>query len=188
MMDLETLDVAANAVIVSVGAVFFDPHSDRMGERFHRVCGDLDDQQKRGRTISTDTVKWWLKQDRIAQQESFFDNANMRPTFQVLSDFSSFLGPATSDEVRVWGNGAAFDNEKLRGLYGAYGFPCPWKFYNDRCYRTVKSLTAGLPEIERIGTHHNALDDAVSQARHLQAIFRTMRTPVANDATIERAA
>lgn len=42
----------------------------------------------------------------------------------------------------------------------------PWKFWNDRCYRTV---SAGFPRRQQTGTHHNALDDAISQTKHLLA-------------------
>jgi len=49
----------------------------------------------------------------------------------------------------------------------------PWYFWNDRCYRTMKSLYPQIP-MERDGVHHNALDDAISQARHLMAILKCM--------------
>jgi exodeoxyribonuclease VIII len=46
----------------------------------------------------------------------------------------------------------------------------PWRHWNDRCYRTVKSLYPDV-KLERVGTHHNAVDDAESQARHLIAML-----------------
>ena len=36
MLDLETLGRTYGSVIRSVGAVVFDPYSDRMGEKFYR--------------------------------------------------------------------------------------------------------------------------------------------------------
>ena len=62
--------------------------------------------------------------------------------------------------------------EKL-GLGDAYDRAMrhrPWKFWNDRCYRTIKSMHPEVP-MPRTGTHHNALDDAKTQALHLMAIL-----------------
>jgi hypothetical protein len=67
--------------------------------------------------------------------------------------------------MRLWGNGASFDNAILAHAYARCGATPPWKFWNDRCYRTVAALTA-TPR-QQGGTHHNALDDARSQAEHL---------------------
>jgi exodeoxyribonuclease VIII len=75
--------------------------------------------------------------------------------------------------VLVWGNGASFDNAILAQCYRAVGMDFPWKFWNDRCYRTLKNLVLDVP-FERTGTHHNALDDARSQAIHASAILRRM--------------
>ncbi len=74
------------------------------------------------------------------------------------------------DVVKIWGNGADFDNVILTSAYKRNDLELPWRYTNNRCYRTLKSL---YPEIklERSGTHHNALDDAISQANHLMSIF-----------------
>jgi hypothetical protein len=41
--------------------------------------------------------------------------------------------------VRIWGNGANFDNPLLACAFEAAGVrPC-YKFFNERCYRTVKN-------------------------------------------------
>lgn len=69
-------------------------------------------------------------------------------------------------DAEVWGNGASFDNVILRGAYARNSTPAPWAWWNDRCYRTIKALHREVP-MERLGTHHNALDDAISQALHL---------------------
>ena len=72
----------------------------------------------------------------------------------------------------MWGNGAAFDNAILSTAYALCEIEPPWIYWNDRCYRTVKSLNRSIPFI-RLGTHHNALSDAESQATHLMQIFRS---------------
>jgi hypothetical protein len=183
MMDLETLGVGPKAVVVSVGAVFFDPYTSNLGAQFMRVCDDLNDQQKRGREIDAGTVVWWMDQDKIAQSASFKERTFMRPTIQVLHDFASFIGPANRDEVRIWGNGASFDNIILASLYADYGVELPWRFFNDRCHRTYKSMPFAPEKFERTGTHHNPLDDAITQARQHQMITARL-----NEITMQRAA
>ena len=72
-------------------------------------------------------------------------------------------------------NGAAFDNVILASAYRRNGTRQPWQFLNDRCYRTMKAQYPAV-KMQRNGTHHNAVDDAESQARHLIA----MMTPKQN--------
>ena len=80
------------------------------------------------------------------------------------------VGRGTRDDLRVWSNGAGFDNVVLSSAFRRIGMEQPWPFRNDRCYRTMK---AQHPEVkmQRVGTHHNAVDDAESQARHLMAMM-----------------
>jgi hypothetical protein len=64
-----------------------------------------------------------------------------------------------------------FDNVILRSAFAAAGLEYPVRFWADQCYRTKKNESA-VPLV-REGTHHKALDDAISQAKHLQAIWRS---------------
>ncbi len=68
----------------------------------------------------------------------------------------------------MWGNGADFDNAILAHCYSRLGRPAPWKFWNSRCYRTLKSFSPVRGK--RIGVHHHALDDAKTQAADAMAI------------------
>jgi exodeoxyribonuclease VIII len=174
MLDLETLDTTSTAVVLSIGAVAFDPYGSVLGDKFYvELTEDLADQQTRGRTISASTVKWWLGQSVMARQV-FTDppqqGVDRRTTAQGLHKFATFVASNGGAGAFIWGNGADFDNVILASLYNAYKIPQPWHFGSNRCYRTLKSLH--LPRLNRQGTHHNALDDAVSQASHVQDIFR----------------
>jgi hypothetical protein len=86
---------------------------------------------------------------------------------KVLLDFQKWY----PHEADLWGNGAVFDNVILSNAYAACAIDKPWKFWNDKCYRTLKGLYPQI-ELERTGTHHNALDDAVSQANHAVKILQ----------------
>ena len=87
----------------------------------------------------------------------------------ALIEFSMFC-----ESVKVcgmWGNGAAFDNVLLSNAYRKLEMNQPWKFWNDRCYRTVKNIYKDV-EFIRSGTHHNAVDDTESQALQLIEICK----------------
>jgi hypothetical protein len=76
----------------------------------------------------------------------------------------------TQDSLQIWGNGADFDNVILSSAYRNTGHVTPWGTYKNRCYRTIKSANRHVA-MARTGTHHNALDDAKSQAQHLIRIW-----------------
>lgn len=159
MVDLETGDNCPTAAIVSIGAVVFSPSG--VGRSFYRAV-DINTSVGIGLTVSADTMAWWGRQSAEAR-EVFTDPARA-PVQRALDEFAAFLSDLP--DVKVWGNGASFDNAILQVAYRLCGLPLPWKFWNDRCYRTA---SADLPRRTQSGTHHNALDDAVSQANHLIA-------------------
>ena len=169
MLDLETLDTATSAAVLSIGAVAFDPHTNALGDRFYvEMTEDVGTQQARGRTISGDTVRWWMQQDVLAKRVFAVpppDGVERVNTFEALSRFGLFVAANGDRDVELWGNGADFDNIILAAAYAAHGQPQPWGAWNGRCYRSLKGLRPGI-KLRRTGTHHDALDDAISQAAH----------------------
>lgn len=176
MLDLETLDTVSSAVVISIGAVAFDPYTNELGDKFYvEMVGDLAAQQARGRTISGDTVRWWMQQDVLARRvfaDPPPDGVERVNTFEALYRFNRFVVTNGHRHANIWGNGADFDNIILGSLYDAFGLRKPWSYSHNRCYRTIKNIGIG-PRKPRMreGVHHNALDDAITQAIHLQEIF-----------------
>lgn len=156
MLDLEALSAKNNAAILSIGAVKFGTES--IIDRFYRVVS-LKSCTGRGFVMDADTIAWWMKQSDEARK--IFTEESISIDI-ALREFSDFVG----GDVPVWGNGATFDNVIITSAFELCRVNKPWKFWNDKCYRTIKSA---FPEIklERTGTHHNALNDAESQAMHL---------------------
>ena len=161
MLDLETMDTSNHAAIISIGAVAFD--REKMLDEFY-VTVSLHDSVFCGLTMGADTVLWWLKQSKKAI-ESFDDGRNMGldDALYSFSDFCSSHAPR--DEIFMWGNGSDFDNVILNNAYRLRDIQAPWVWRNNRCFRTVKSLDPSA--VIRKGIHHNALDDAKTQAEHL---------------------
>ena len=168
MVDLETLGTRPGCAVVSIGAVFFDIEFDNLGATFYRAIAL---EKSVGLRVEAETLVWWMQRDAAARR--VFSDDDRVSLDRALQDFEDFVRRNTTGEVRLWGNGAAFDNAILAEVYEAAGRMefIPWKFRNDRCYRTLKSLAPEIPLV-RVGTYHNALDDAVSQARHAVAILR----------------
>ena len=179
MVDIETLDTVQSAVVLSIGAVVFDPYSNSLGEQFYvEFTGDLDLQQKVGRTISGDTVAWWMSQGAAAKHV-FADpppvGVRRVSTAQGLSEFATFIERNGGKNVQLWGNGADFDNVIIGSLYDSFGLKKPWSYGKNRCYRTMKRMFGDDVPMSREGVHHNGLDDAITQAVHLQEIFACIK-------------
>jgi exodeoxyribonuclease VIII len=107
-----------------------------------------------------------------------FGDPNAVGIRMALEGFTTFCKANNADEM--WGNGADFDNVILGASYGAIGQRPPWKYSNNRCFRTLKNLIPvdaanELWEKHAKGTHHNALDDAVRQAHIAVDIFKMLR-------------
>lgn len=175
MLDLETFGNASDSVIVAIGAVRFS--KDGISDDSFYVNVDPTDCQGYGLTISASTVLWWLEQSEEARE------AITKPKKAYLKDalagFSHWMKCIGDDDgtggtnynsksIKVWGNGSDFDNKLLATAYEKIGWgnSIPWNFRNNRCYRTVKNLYPSI-KMKRSGDHHNALDDAKSQANHL---------------------
>lgn len=178
MVDIETLDTTQSAVVLSIGAVAFDPHTKELGEKFYVELNDLEVQQRVGRTISADTVRWWMQQDVLAKR-LFADpppeGVRRVSTAQGLSEFSAFIARNGGKNMKLWGNGADFDNLIIGSLYESFSMDKPWSYGRNRCYRTLKRLFGEGVKINRVGVHHNGLDDAITQATHLQEIMACIK-------------
>lgn len=168
MLDLETMGTGPSAAIVAIGAVAFSLEAEGcMGDTFYRTV-DLDSAVRCGGQIDAGTVTWWMKQSDQARAALAVNPVHITQALSEFAEWVTFRKRAGS--VKLWGNGAAFDNVILASAYRNAGLSVPWEHWDDRCYRTIKALHPSL-KMQRTGTHHNALDDAVSQARHLLAIW-----------------
>lgn len=165
MIDLETLGISPSSAILSIGAVAFDDSAKPIGE-FYRVI-DLQSCLDAGLEINGATFYWWLYQDREARDALRKDR---QPLAEVLLDFSAWVyGFNTIGKINPWGNGADFDIPIIVSAYKALGYKVPWLYYSSRCYRTWKNLNKGIAKPKRMGTYHNALDDARFQVAHMAA-------------------
>jgi len=165
MLDLETLGNTPGSVIVSIGAVKFG--KGRIADRFYVVV-DAGSCVAHGLHMDVSAVQWWMKQDDAARKVVAEGGGTALP--EALKQFAEWVADPLAE---VWGNGSNFDNVLLGVAYNKVGQRLPWRFTNDRCYRTVARMRPDIA-MERTGTFHNALNDAESQALHLMAVLQAI--------------
>lgn len=170
MIDIETLGTRPGAAVSNIGAVEFDPFGIGLGRAFYARI-DIASCIKAGLHMEVETVKWWFSQGDEARAE--ITSNDRESLYDSLIHLASFIsGPDGHDigEVMLWANGASFDFPILSEAFHCAGVIKPWRYYNERDYRTVVKVGPRVSH-KRQGTHHNALDDAIHQATHLQKIF-----------------
>jgi hypothetical protein len=166
MVDLETLATSPDAVILTIGAVTFDPASNKIFDKlYHRV--DIESCDRLGMTVNDDTVEWWSKQAADVQTEAFAED-NRLPIEEVIEKFHKFAWNCDA----FWSHGATFDLVILDCYYRKLNKVPPWNFWQIRDTRTLFDLGYD-PEMPKEGLH-NALEDASRQAIGVQTIYRKL--------------
>lgn len=163
MLDLETLGNAPGCAIIAIGAVCFG--AGQIKSEFYRRV-DAESCVQLGLIVDVSTVLWWMKQNDAARLELTKPG---KPLPEALMDFSNWL---SGHDPEIWGNGSDFDNAILAAAYRAAQHNLPWKFWNNRCYRTIKAHYAHIPADKKNG--HNALEDARNQAEHLMKLIPSL--------------
>lgn len=163
MIDIETLGLMPESVILSIGAVCFIPSQTQISEELYIEC-----DPKQPRVIDTDTLAWWTKQsipvpihgtttlpEALVQLQFFVKNQKEHP----------------DDVVEIWANGTDFDIAILYHAYRQFNIAPGWKYNSVRDYRTMRKMFPHIPQPAEIPGKHHALKDAIWQANHLSAIL-----------------
>lgn len=165
MFDLETLDTKPSAVILSLGAVKFDPRQKGIDPDAERLSMriSVDEQSLMGRTTSESTLAWWAQQSKEAQDAAFSDEGRI-PLIEAVDQFHKFVW----NSERIWSQGS-FDVNIMEHLYTALNRPYSWQYWQVRDSRTLFDFVDG--ELDRT-KHHDAVEDAISQAEGVQRALR----------------
>lgn len=90
MLDIETIGNKPWSVIVSIGAVIFNPKTgDISDSTFHKKI-NIESCMNLGLKMDASTVLWWLKQSKDAQSV-FIGNDKEESISAVLSKFNEFI-------------------------------------------------------------------------------------------------
>lgn len=179
MLDLETMGKGSNAAIVSIGAVFFNPLTGELGERFYKRIW-LESAAKYGE-LDASTVVWWLGQSDEARDEiNHDDSVGLSEAMRGFSEFVFNNTKGSFSDNRVWGNGCTFDNVIIANAYKQLKLQKPWSYAGDMDVRTIVELGRKLlnfdpkKDMPFEGEKHNALADAIHQAKYVSAIYQRL--------------
>lgn len=163
MIDLETMGTRPDCVVLTIGAVKFDPVGDRepVDQLYYRL--DIERQTALGRTIDDSTLAWWSQQSEEVRNEAFSD-ADRTDLDVVLDHLNRFVVGAKN----IWAHGAVFDITILENLMRQLGRPCPWNYWQVSDSRTLFKMLPKDPRPADRGDLHNALADAYFQAQGVQ--------------------
>jgi len=168
MIDIETLATTPDSVILTLGALKFDPKSNAEGDSiYHRL--DVDSQLKIGRRVDDGTLEWWSKQALEVKEEAL-GTTNRQSLDEVFASISKFMVGVDN----IWAQGPAFDIVILEDILRQLERPCPWHFWQIRDSRTLFKLVNEDPRPKNFEGAHNALTDCYYQAKAVQKVFRQL--------------
>jgi hypothetical protein len=167
MVDLETMAVTPRAVVLTLGAVHFNPYGNGYGDKLY-LRFDLDDQDKLNREIDPNTLDWWAKQDPKVMEEAFSPDDRV-PLKDAMDQFHKFAWGCDA----FWAHGSLFDIAILEDLYRQIEKPVPWQYWQIRDTRTIFDLgwNPDMPQASK----HDALQDAIRQSIGVQNIYAKLK-------------
>ena len=175
MIDMETLDTSPYCVILTIGAVRFDPRGNGVVERLELRPTIEDQTEIYNRVINDDTLRWWSEQSPEALEEALGDRGRIsfKECLEILYKFCW-------NRRAVWSNGASFDvvvaETAFRQVLTDKPNPIPWPFYTIRDTRTLYEIAGVKLKDKKYGTKttHRAVEDAEHQAIVVQDAYRKL--------------
>jgi len=164
MIDIESLDTTPDCVILTIGAVLFDPRGHGIIDKIE-IRPTIEDQtEKYNRSINDATMEWWGKQSLEAIEEAMGDRD--RVSFeQAMNQLYKFCWNRSKC---AWSNGASFDVVVMDHAWKQLGKNTPWNFWDIRDTRTLYDITnVNLKDGGHVTTH-KAVEDAERQAMVVQ--------------------
>lgn len=167
MIDIETLGTEPGCVVLSVGAVKFDPFNSETPHAPMLWKLDIDSQSNKGRIIRDDTIEWWGKQDAHVQEAAFSIDDRV-----TVEDFMKELNKWVNGVEKIWCQGPQFDMVILENLYEQYEHHHNWAFWQIMDCRTIFNMLPVDPRKAIQENLHDALADAHWQAVCVQQTYK----------------
>ena len=172
MVDLETLGTKPNSLMLTIGAIRFNPWKNDietdmndMDTFYRRVSFESYDGLDH--VIDDATLEWWGNQDESIRAEAFAED-DRHDIRNVLADFHKWCGGVDA----IWANGTGFDLNILEHFSRELRRGVAWNYWQARDARTLYALVPGLARPQ--GAAHHALWDCWSQLVGVQAAFRAL--------------
>ena len=169
MIDIESLHTTPDCVILSIGAVRFDPKGSGVVERLELKPTVEDQTEIYNRKISDDTLRWWSEQNPAALEEAFSEEGRV-PFAECMEILYKFCW----NRRAVWSNGAGFDIVVMEDAWRQTSDkpnPIPWPFWTVRDTRTLYEIAQVSLKDGGHVTSHKAVEDAERQAIVVQKAY-----------------
>lgn len=168
MIDIETLGTKPGCVVLEIGIVcnVSNPYDANGNGADWTMDIHVDIAQQPDALIDPATLRWWMRHpvafDRLSKAQ--LTGQAVAPTAAIDSMAVMLRGV---DEV--WGNSPSFDCAILVEFVSRYAGAVPWRYVQERDFRTAVALDPSVP-YERPADAHSALADALAQAAHLDKL------------------
>jgi hypothetical protein len=181
MFDLETLGKRAGCVVLTIGAVAFDPYARFDGlhqeislenQFFAKIS--LNSCKDAGLFVDPDTKKWWDDQSPEAVAEAFGGKTPLKDALYGFRDWLFDVCGRTADgdaACNVWSHGEDFDQPILTHAFETAVFQKkPWPYNGGRDTRTALEMGG----VTYKGVHHMAVKDSLDQALAVRRAFSNL--------------
>lgn len=196
-LDIETVSLAPNAFIISIGCVEFNILTGEVYDNFHQIVdihstvpGSFESRwlntEHNARLkldycdrfdVDDDTVDWWLdiNPDYF---NSLIESSDARSLKDVLKRLEEFIGYEKND-MHIWTVGN-LDPAAIENAYITVTKKNPFTNLKG-CWREIRTLEQSLEGIisrddvpMEAGIKHNALDDATVQAKQVSMFYNKL--------------
>ena len=167
MIDIETLDTRPNSVVLSVGAVKFDPYAEIEPHTKTLWRPGVDDQLAQGRTMSNTTLEWWAKQAEHIKDSTFTEKGRIS-VHKFFAELNKYLVGVD----KVWCQGPQFDMVILEDLFKQFDHHMNWAYWQVCDCRTIFNMMPVDPRKAIQQDLHSAEEDAYWQAVCVQQTFQ----------------
>lgn len=169
MIDIESLNTTPDCVILTIGAVRFDPKGSGVVEKLELRPTIEDQTEIYNRSINEDTLRWWSTQSPEALEEAMgeHDRTSFSECMETLYKFCW-------NRRCVWSNGASFDCVVMEHAWRQTSDkpnPIPWPFWSVRDTRTLYDIAGVKLKDGGHVTSHKAVEDAERQAIVVQQAY-----------------
>ncbi len=162
MIDLEMMGPPPLGAICTIGLVRFNRYTGEIGRTVH-LAVKLQSAVDVGMKMDPNTVVWWAWQDPDAGRALVRGQEDIKIQLEALCEYFT-------PEDTVWGMPIGIDLVLLRKAFELCSIPAPWHTNQERCLSKLKKQARAskrgkfVTGVVRVGTHHNAEDDALTQA------------------------
>lgn len=164
VLDIESLSLQPDAVILSLGAV-----TDRniLDCDFYMEF-DWCDQELAGRRVDQDTLTWWQEQESESPGLCPMDgNILLEHGLESFSAWLAYIKDGLEEPLHIWARGPQFDIVVLENAFRQHKLPIPWKYKDILDIRTAIHCSGNHTELAQPEKKHHALSDAIADMKNL---------------------